>query len=194
MQEELAPGQAKDETEDEGEGTKTKEAEAPTPVLEEEEDASKEVGNIKAGDAKSALPPSPHTPPASANSVLSLLERRLEVEETSEELSRIIEAKVAGSPLILSVLGHLVLFAAQGRDFSLLPMSPTEREQVRARLVHLKDPDSFHASLRQVGWLLFLSKRCALHGLLLDPRFAMPTVTLCARPTTTCWMCALASL
>ncbi len=83
------------------------------------------------------------------------------MDEMSMELSSTIESKLGGSPLVLSVLGQLVLIAAQGRDFSLLPEEEEEREKFEKQVQLLKDPSSFRASLRQVrlffwqGQLLF---------------------------------------
>ncbi len=73
------------------------------------------------------------------------------------ELSSTIESKLGGSPLVLSVLGQLVLIAAQGRDFSLLPEEEEEREKFEKQVQLLKDPSSFRASLRQVR-LFFLAR------------------------------------
>ncbi len=64
----------------------------------------------------------------------------------SNELSRSMESRLGGCPLILSVLGHLALLAAEGRDFSLLP----QESSGAARFEHLRDPGSYRACLRQV--------------------------------------------
>ncbi len=80
---------------------------------------------------------------------MSTLEGAKSVEEMSTELTTCIESKLGGSPLVLSVLGHLVLIAAEGKDFSLLPAE--ERAKMEGRIEHLKDPSSFKTCLRQVS-------------------------------------------
>ncbi len=85
---------------------------------------------------------------------MSTLEGAKSVEEMSTELTTCIESKLGGSPLVLSVLGHLVLIAAEGKDFSLLPARDApaeERARMEGRIEHLKDPSSFRACLRQVS-------------------------------------------